>query len=80
MIAEQVPLDFKAQAMQSLAKAYPNGMSSAQQHRDVIRNYWCGWMDCLMNRGDKGELNKLCVEHARMADPNWWPDNSWVWW
>jgi hypothetical protein len=71
---------FKAMALQALRAAYPKGVGSAQQHRDTIRLYMCGWMDSLVFGSRGQEITDLLPEVRRISDPNWWPDESWVWW
>lgn len=70
----------KAQCMKAMKLAYPHGVGTAQQHRDIIRVYFIGWGDCLKAQGDTIALEEFVKVFGYIADLNWWPDNSWCWW
>ena len=70
----------KEQLLHAMKLMYPNGVNSAQQHRDVIRVYVVAWGDALKYSGSLIALEAHKEECLKLSDPNWWPDNSWVWW
>jgi hypothetical protein len=70
----------KEQCMRALKMSYPDGVGTAQQHRDIIRVYAIGWGDSLKASGNLIALEAFRTEFAYIADPNWWPNETWAWW
>lgn len=66
--------------MRAMRILYPEGVSTAQQHRDVILTYAKGWGDALQNSGSLIALEVFKSELQPMLVPGWMPDNSWCWW
>lgn len=61
---------------------FPGGLdwkAQARQHRDLILVFSMGWIEAMINRGDDDAIRKAAAECKHMADPNWWPDESWRW-
>jgi hypothetical protein len=55
---------------------YPTGnlVFRSQQHRDLVRTFFAGAFEMLIALNDKQTGISLIEEYAKMADPNWWPD------
>jgi hypothetical protein len=59
---------------------YPDGVSSAGQHRDVIRCFLMGWVEAFLARRDRLVVAGMIDEYNKTTNEKWWPDESWVWW
>jgi hypothetical protein len=70
----------KESFLKSAKLMYPDGVSQAYQHRDLVRVYSIGWCDALVNSGDMERVRQWTEEFKPLADLNWWPDDSWKWW
>jgi hypothetical protein len=69
----------KEACLTHLRISYPKGVDTAQQHRDIIRIFAIGYAAGM--QATKGNITvELDTELKRLADMNWWPDESWVWW
>lgn len=46
----------------------------SHQHRDLIRTFMAGAVEAMIAMQMRNAVAGLLEEYARMADPNWWPD------
>lgn len=68
--------------LEDLKHMWPQGLhpSEKSQWRDIIRVYMMGWCSALMSQGAVEQVAEWTKEFRPLADPNWWPDDSWRWW
>lgn len=71
---------FKARFFHCMEMIYPDGVSSQEQLRDLIRTFSMGWLEALMLAECKEPVQAWVSEFAYTFDVGWWPDDSWKWW
>jgi len=63
------------------AGMYPKGLAhERRQHRDMIRIYASGWLAAALAAGNRAMVLAVTPYCNKMRDPNWWPDDTWLWW
>lgn len=74
-------MDMKAAFLIAAQSMWPEGLAGQpRMHRDVIRVYSMGWLDAATAAESRHLTIDATVDRRQMADPNWWPDASWIWW
>jgi hypothetical protein len=71
---------FKARFFECMKLIYPDGVSSQEQLRDLIRVFSMGWLEALMLNECKGAVELWVRQYSKTTDVSWWPDDSWKWW
>lgn len=71
---------FRQRLFTCMRMIYPQGPSSAYQHRDVIRCFSMGWAEALIAANCREGLAQWTEEWKLCAEENWWPGPEWAWW
>lgn len=85
-IPEDAPKHLKQSFINDMRHLWPEGVDNVQQHTDVVRIYFMGWISaltCIALRTNSKylaeEIKKTMEEHIATKDENWKPDISWEW-
>lgn len=70
----------KAKFLECMKYMYPEGITNQHQHRDLIRVFGMGWLECLLATNQDQVASAWLEEWSPYVDLNWWPDESWQWW
>ena len=72
--------EMQSRFKESMRFIYPDGVDSPAQYRDLVRVYFMGWFDVMMVNNLRELGAKYIETYEPIAQPGWWPDDSWKWW
>lgn len=70
----------KATFIHLIRQQYPDGIPSMEQHRDLIRVFYMGYVSALLRTSSTDVVKRFEEDYAEVREAKFVPDDSWKWW